>query len=100
MKTLSKILQIDWGNLCYHINPKYWDFETWCNIILIAMYAWFTWYIARLIYYCHVAKKLYQRQCAEKGIDWKIEGRRGERQFLRAIGLKFLIRKQYRNLDE
>ena len=36
----------------------------------------------------------------EKGIDWKIEGRRGERQFLRAIGLKFLIRKEYRDLDE
>ena len=73
--------------------------ETWCNIVIIVSYiAMFVYLLVKYIKY-HTRLK---SECEADGTDWceQDEELINLRNFLRTFGLKFLIRKKYRNLDE
>lgn len=92
----------DWDMVWYCLNPKHWEFETWANIIVACMYLWLAQFFIRMCIAAVRQHKAFKAECESKGKDWRVEDWdlivwRG---FLRACGLKFLIRKKYRNLDE
>jgi hypothetical protein len=73
--------------------------ETWCNIVVILAYI--AMFVALLVKYIKYHKQL-KAECEADGTDWREydEELINLRNFLRTFGLKFLIRKKYRNLDE
>lgn len=94
--------QRDWNMVWYCLNPKHWDFETWGYIIVGLEFTWLTWFFIRMCLSAVRQHRAFKAECKRKGKDWRVEDWDliVWRSFLRTFGLKFLIRKKYRNLKE
>ena len=99
---INKLIANDWNYDClnwfeslYNDISHYMTLDKW---IIFGMYSWFAWFLYRGF----KARKQWKKECADEGLDW-IEydkERIAWRIFFRSVGLKFLIRKKYRDLDE
>lgn len=96
------IQQGDWNMVFYCLNPKHWEFETWGYIIVASMYLWLAQFFIRMCIAAVRQHRAFKAECKAEGKDWRVEDFDLVvwRSFLRTFGLKFLIRKKYRNLKE
>jgi hypothetical protein len=96
------IKQGEWNMVFYCLNPKHWEFETWGYIIVGLEFTWLTWFFIRMCISAVRQHRAFKAECESKGQDWRVEDWDliVWRNLLRTFGLKFLIRKKYRNLKE
>lgn len=100
-RIISKLVANDWNYDCLnwferaYDTASDWTIDVW---ILIAMFSW----LARFLY--KRFKNIYEwrKRLTDEGKDWHLydESEIAWRGLLRVIGLRWLIKKKYRDLNE
>lgn len=85
------------NTLAIHLGP-----ETWAKIIVGIEFTALAIFVIRMMIEVIKADRIFKKKCKFENKDWRAEDYDLIiwRNFLRTFGMRFLIRRKYRNLNE